>query len=189
MQVPQSQRLDHYRRESMKILQMFKQGLPSGEVEKASIDEAFIDFSRPVREELLRRYPYLATVPPDAPNGIDSPLPIPPPISWEDRGTDVPIDPPQDPPHEQDPSTGGARAEITDASEERIPISEEEVNGEGVNEDDDSTTWHDVALSIAAELMLRIREDIRDKLGYTTSAALLRSSYLATPQSYRRRLD
>ncbi|KAL7279344.1 hypothetical protein ACG7TL_007185 [Trametes sanguinea] len=165
--------LDHYRRESMKVIQMFKEGLPSGEVEKASIDEAFIDFSRPVREELLRRYPYLATVPPDAPNGVDSPLPPPPPILWEGKGTVVPINPPKDPPHEQDPSTDGARVETTDAREESSPISEED--GEGVNEDDDSATWHDVALSIAAELMLRIREDIRDKLGYTTSA--LTASY------------
>ena len=40
----------------------------------------------------------------------------------------------------------------------------------GIQEDDDSTTWHDVALSIAAEFMSKIRHDIYDKLGYSTSA-------------------
>lgn len=33
-----------------------------------------------------------------------------------------------------------------------------------------ATTWHDVALSIGAELMGKIREEVRVKLGYTTSA-------------------
>lgn len=35
-------------------------------------------------------------------------------------------------------------------------------------------TWHDVALSIAAELMDKIRGDVREQLGYTTSAVCLR---------------
>ncbi|KAI0366284.1 DNA/RNA polymerase [Pilatotrama ljubarskyi] len=165
--------LDHYRRESMKIIQMFKEGLPSGEVEKASIDEAFIDFTRPVREELIKRYPYLANVPPDAPNGIDSPLPPPPPISWAGLGTIVPVHPPKDPPKEREPASSSEDVEI--AQEAIGPVTHEE----GVEEDDDSTTWHDVALSIAAELMLRIREDIRTKLGYTTSAGLARNKFLA----------
>lgn len=48
---------------------------------------------------------------------------------------------------------------------------EEDVNElEGVREDDDATTWHDVALSIAAELMDKIRQGIYAKLGYSTSA-------------------
>ena len=128
--------------------------------EKASIDEAFIDFTRPVREELLKRYPYLATVPPDAPNGLDSPLPPPPPISWDGKGTIVPVHPPKE---KQDDAEGSAPAEGQPTS----PGGEED---NVVEEDDEETTWHDVALSIAAELMMRIREDIRDKLGYTTSA-------------------
>ncbi|KAH9902592.1 DNA/RNA polymerase [Cubamyces lactineus] len=169
--------LDHYRRESMKIIQMFKDGLPSGEIEKASIDEAFIDFTRPVREELLKRYPYLAMVPPDAPNGIDSPLPPPPPISWDGLGTVVPVHPPKDPPTKSSPVAVDANGSNT-AEEENADPAQHEVD-EGVAESDDSTTWHDVALSIAAELMLRIREEIRDKLGYTTSAGLARNKFLA----------
>ncbi|KAH9847546.1 DNA/RNA polymerase [Lenzites betulinus] len=174
--------LDHYRRESMKIIQLFKEGLPDGEVEKASIDEAFIDFTRPVREELLKRYPYLATVPSDAPNGIDSPLPPPPPISWDALGTVVPVHPPKVPPTGESATEAGEEAGATDPAvqaQERQYTPVDEAEDEGVNEEDTLTTWHDVALSIAAELMLRIREDIRAKLGYTTSAGLARNKFLA----------
>lgn len=41
------------------------------------------------------------------------------------------------------------------------------------DDDDDprrTPTWHDVALSIAAELMDKIRAQVRIRLGYTTSA-------------------
>jgi DNA polymerase eta len=123
--------------------------------EKASIDEAFIDFTRPVRAELLARYPYLGEVPEDAPNGLDTVLPPPPPISWEGRGILIPITPPPEdqagPPH----GTGTN----TEAEE---------------GDDDAQQTWHDVALSIAAEFMHKIRAEVRIQLGYTTSAVSIR---------------
>ncbi|KAG1747143.1 uncharacterized protein EDB91DRAFT_1048614 [Suillus paluster] len=144
--------LDLYRRESNKIITMFKEALPTGEVEKASIDEAFIDFTRPVRERLLERYPYLAQVPADALDGSDSPLPPPPPVNWDGLGSVIPVTP----------------SEGTDTASEHSNF-----------ETDSSTTWHDVALSIAAELMQKIREDIHSKLGYTTSAGIARNKFLA----------
>lgn len=104
--------------------------------EKASIDEAFMDLTRPVRQILLERYPYLAHVPADALSGLDTPLPPPPQVSWSGLGTIVPIDPAQ----------------------------------ESKEADDIPSTWHDVALSIAAELMEKARQQISAKLGYTTSA-------------------
>ncbi|KII89760.1 hypothetical protein PLICRDRAFT_174599 [Plicaturopsis crispa FD-325 SS-3] len=154
--------LDFYRRESVKILKMFKDGLPGAEIEKASIDEAFIDFSRPVRAIILERYPHLAHVPPDAPNGLDSPLPPPPPISWDGLGALVPVNPP-------DESQG--------------PDKEDEDE----DEDDNATTWHDVALSIAAELMDKVRKDVYKDLGYTLSAGIARNKFLAKlSASYRK---
>jgi DNA polymerase eta len=36
--------------------------------------------------------------------------------------------------------------------------------------EDSLPTWHDVALSIAAEMMQRARDEVRTKLGYSTSA-------------------
>ena len=91
---------------------------------------------------LLERFPYLAQVPPDAPQGLDSPLPPPPPIDWNKLGELVPL-------HPTEENDDG----------ETLPI-----------EDDVTCTWHDVALSISAELMAKIREDIHEQLGYTMSA-------------------
>ncbi|EJU04732.1 DNA/RNA polymerase [Dacryopinax primogenitus] len=78
--------LDHYRRESIKVLRVFQSTLPEAEIERASIDEAFFDLTAPVREEILRRYPYLRDVPSDATDGMDSPLPPAPVIDWTGRG-------------------------------------------------------------------------------------------------------
>jgi DNA polymerase eta len=124
----------------------------SPETEKASIDEAFIDFTRPVREIILERFPYLASIPPD--DGIDTPLPPPPPISWDGLGAVVPI------------STVLEGSDDQPESSTKNNDLEEEVPERG----DQFTSWHDVALSIAAELMEKIRNDVRNKLGYTTSA-------------------
>lgn len=156
---------------------MFKEGLPGGEIERASIDEAFIDFTRPVREELLKRYPYLARVPHDAPDGKDSPLPPPPPIVWNEKSVVIPIKPPppEKPKEESDaegnPPVGDGQEDVDVEKAEEVEADEDEE--EGVEVDDDACTWHDVALSIAAELMAQIRHDIHMKLGYTTSAVRL----------------
>ncbi|KAH8100816.1 DNA/RNA polymerase [Cristinia sonorae] len=161
--------LDHYRRESTKIIQMFKEGLPEGEIERASIDEAFIDFTRPVRDEILKRYPHLAQVPDNAPNGKDSPLPPPPTqILWNEKTTIVPISLP--PPDCAAEGSGIAETKVVQETDEGEPC-----------------TWHDVALSIAAELMAKIRDDIYSKLGYTTSAGIARNKFIAKlAASYRK---
>lgn len=49
-------------------------------------------------------------------------------------------------------------------------ISDDGLEDEIRKGDDELTTWHDVALSIAAELMEKIRGEVRTQLGYTTSA-------------------
>lgn len=102
---------------------------------------------------MLRRYPYLAEVPPDAPLGKDTPLPPPPPVAWDGLGTVIAIHPPL--------------KQSENADEDDKTNSE---GDKGIQEDDNSTTWHDVALSIAAEFMDKIRQDIYTKLGYSTSA-------------------
>ncbi|KAF8223117.1 DNA/RNA polymerase [Tricholoma matsutake] len=145
--------LDYYRRESVKIAQLFKECLPGVEIEKASIDEAFFDFTKPVREILLERHPYLAHVPQE---GLDTPLPPPPPMPWNGLGTVIPINP-----------SGGKEDEDNIDTE--------------VHQDSEyaSMTWHDVALSIAAELMEKARQEVYTKLGYSTSAGIARNKFLA----------
>ncbi|KAF8501401.1 hypothetical protein F5888DRAFT_1226382 [Russula emetica] len=171
--------LDYYRRESAKIIAIFKECSPDGEIEKASIDEAFIDFTRPVRAELLARYPYLGQVPTNAPNGLDTVLPPPPPISWDNRGILIPIDPPSENQAGSSSSHGTGTHAVAD-------------DGDGDDDDDDdprrTRTWHDVALSIAVELMDKIRAQVRIQLGYTTSAGIARNKFLAKlTASYKKR--
>ncbi|EFP78404.2 uncharacterized protein PGTG_04360 [Puccinia graminis f. sp. tritici CRL 75-36-700-3] len=59
--------LDPYRRESVKILKIFSEICPT--IEKASIDEAFLDFSIPDSSSEI---------------SLDDPLPNPPPLDLED---------------------------------------------------------------------------------------------------------
>ena len=77
--------LDPYRRESRKILACIKDILPADlqRVEKASVDEVFIDLSAQVHSLLLKRYPELGL-----PAPYDDPtenLPMPPTtaLDWE----------------------------------------------------------------------------------------------------------
>jgi DNA polymerase eta len=111
---------------------------------------------------MLERYPYLAQAPPDAPDGLDSRLPPPPPIDWVEKGILIPISPSN--------TTGDGNDDDDDDDDD------EEVYDD---ESDSSTTWHDVALSIAAELMESIRKDIHANLGYTTSAVSTRIHSIA----------
>ncbi|KAG6817165.1 hypothetical protein H0H87_012126 [Tephrocybe sp. NHM501043] len=135
---------------------------------KASIDEAFFDFSKRVREVILERYPYLSQVPSDAPNGADTPLPPPPPSSWNDFGhaTVIPINP--TPPEADQQEGAPLAAGVPEVGE--IPI-----------------TWHDIALLIVAELMGVARQQVHEQLGYSTSAGIARNKFLAKlTASYRK---
>ncbi|KAI0522120.1 sister chromatid cohesion protein Eso1 [Xylaria bambusicola] len=83
--------LDPYRLQSRQILALIKQCLPANKqkVEKASIDEVFIDLSAQVHSILLQRFPELTGPPP-----YDDPtekLPLPP-ITALDWKADVLVD-------------------------------------------------------------------------------------------------
>lgn len=100
-----------------------------------------------MRDIILERYPYLGKPPPDAPEGLDTPLPPAPKISYVGLGNLIPVDPTKAPPD----------AKVTT---EMV----EEMEKEG------PTTWHDVGLAIAAELMDKMRKEVHEGLGYLTSA-------------------
>jgi len=94
--------LDPYRRESVKILKIFSESCPT--IEKASIDEAFLDFSIPVRDILCSRYGL--PTPEDLQESsseisLDDPLPQPPRLDWDkllepSQTNIVPLDPDSD---------------------------------------------------------------------------------------------
>ena len=77
--------LDYYRLQSRKAIELVKENMPSElqKVEKASIDEIFLDLSAQVHSVLLERYPELR---PGQDIGLDAPLPSPPSelLDWHD---------------------------------------------------------------------------------------------------------
>ncbi|KAN0066523.1 N-acetyltransferase eso1 [Thecaphora frezii] len=208
--------LDPYRKESNKILAIFKRTCPSGAVEKASIDESYFDLTVEVRKLMVERFPHLKQVPPDDAEsgikGMDRPLPPPPRIGlkqWQKLGHVIPKT------GEVGKSTGIGRPDKEAAKAALLvdaPVGaghvgvEGEVNGEaaapphaswgtdsvdGVTDPTSSqpeelseeealwdrleygeTTWTDVALALGAELMNRVRANVVEELGYTTSAGI-----------------
>ncbi|RMZ80504.1 hypothetical protein DV737_g2949, partial [Chaetothyriales sp. CBS 132003] len=94
--------LDPYRLESRKSLALVKEVLPPApvqRVEKASIDEVFLDLSAQIHGILLERYPELRTAPYDDPTEH---LPLPPgtALNWE---SDALVDLDQDQSEDDDP--------------------------------------------------------------------------------------
>ncbi|KAK4688585.1 DNA polymerase eta, partial [Tremellales sp. Uapishka_1] len=145
--------LDPYRRESLKILAIFKEMVPRGEVEKASIDEAFLDLTPLSIERLLKLHPYLGKVPEDAPDGLDSPLPPAPPIDWRKAGNLFPI---------RGEGKGDEEEEQDGHEEEEIPW-----------------LWEDWMLCLGAEIMGEIREEVWKRLHYTCSAGIAHNKTMA----------
>ncbi|EWC44539.1 hypothetical protein DRE_06711 [Drechslerella stenobrocha 248] len=137
--------LDHYRRESKKILSIFRSNCPK--VEKASVDESFLDLSGMVFERLVKRHDEeLGVIDGElvAPYGDTTEklrLPEVAAVDWADSHL-VDLD-------------GGEDAE------------------------EDAIDWDDIAIGIAAEIVRDIRQQVRDKLGYTCSAGIARNKMLA----------
>ena len=77
--------LDPYRLESRKILALIKESLPEQlqKVEKASIDEVFMDLSAQVRSVLLERFPELSQPPPYDDPTETLPLPSVAALDWQ----------------------------------------------------------------------------------------------------------
>lgn len=127
--------------------------------EKASIDEAYMNLTPLVLERLIGAYPFLAEVPKDAPDGIDSPLPPAPPIDWTGAGHVLPIV------HDDDEDAISENLEDEDGGEER--------------EKARSTCWSDWALRIGADIMVDLRQEIWKRLHYTTSAGVAHNKAMA----------
>ncbi|KAK5998973.1 N-acetyltransferase eso1 [Cladobotryum mycophilum] len=133
--------LDPYRLQSRKILAVVKDSLPRDlqRVEKASIDEVFLDLSAQVHSKLLRRFPELSNPPPY--DDVSEALPLPPIVAldWQ------------------------ADALV------------------GLDEDQEvlDPDWDDVAILIGSEIVRDIRDQVRNKLGYTCSGGIANNKLLS----------
>ncbi|GAA5950553.1 hypothetical protein JCM3765_000526 [Sporobolomyces pararoseus] len=184
--------LDMYRKESRKILSVFQEFCPI--VEKASIDESFLDLTSLVRTQLLERYPSLKTVPTATTStsslGLDTPLPLPQElgidqIKWEQLGNLVPRNGQKKEKLKRFDSNG---TELPPSSSPTKPststeVGEENPKGEEEEEEEEdqepSLTWSDLALSIGAEMVQNIRAETHKRLGYTCSAGIAPNKMLA----------
>jgi DNA polymerase eta len=114
-----------------------------GDIEKASIDEAFLDLTEIVRMKILERCPYLRTLP--AGTSLSDPIPLPPLIEWKDLGLlEVPS----------------------------IPDDEARLPDLGNIRSEQSAAWQAYAFALAAEIMLECRTQVKQQLGYTCSAGI-----------------
>lgn len=194
--------LDMYRKESRKILQVFQEFCPI--VEKASIDESFLDLTSTVRSLLLSNYPQLRTVPP---SGLDTPLPTPREfgifeIDWDDEGkvgnlvpskgqkkeklirmdsNGIPLPSSQSSSPVKPTTTSLEPLEELDldlnaSDEERQEEEEEEDDEEG---GEPELSWSDISLSLGARLVHTIRSTTRERLGYTCSAGIATNKMLS----------
>ncbi|KPV75063.1 uncharacterized protein RHOBADRAFT_15469, partial [Rhodotorula graminis WP1] len=174
--------LDMYRKESRKILAVFSEFCPV--VEKASIDESFLDLTLPVRQLLLERYPSLSALPAGA--TLDEPLPAPADLGitrdsvpWDDLCNLVPF-------------AGQKQDKIKRLDAEGAPVPASSSSpvksstlagcGDGGEDGDDGEpplSWSDIALSLGALLVGDIRNAVRARLGYTCSAGIATNKMLA----------
>ena len=134
--------------------------------EKASIDEAYMNLTPLIIERLIAKYPFLAEVPKDAPDGIDSLLPPAPPIDWADAGYVIPIS-------DNDSDSGEPEEKLEHDFEHGEG---DEDRGEGSSR---TTCWSDWALRIGADIMTELREEIWKRLHYTTSAGVAHNKAMA----------
>jgi len=163
----------------LKILAIFKEMVPKGEigksssskartttdqVEKASIDEAFLDLTPMVIDRLLATHPYLAAPPPDAPEGLDSPLPKAPPIDWTKAGEVFPVN------GEESESTSAEHEHEMEGGGEPFSSQRSDEEPRITKGGDAGATWEDWALCYGAEIMAEIRGEVWKRLHYTCSA-------------------
>jgi DNA polymerase eta len=149
--------LDPYRRESRKIMAVFKATCPMSEVEKASIDESYFDLTLEVRKLILTKYPHLQECPKTG-RGMDEPLPAPPIIDWDNCGALIPV-----------------KSIKTDKE------NDEEETGDPPSQEHQylNPTWTDVALAHGAFLLTKIRAAVMSELGYSTSSGIASNKTLA----------
>lgn len=138
-------------------------------IEKASIDEAYLDFTQPVRDLILERNPHLASVPQTSSLGLDTPLPDPPEIEWDSLGNIVPVLSGD----EEEAKAEGTEAENAAEGKGKVavPSSSQVIK----RPSDPVNAWSDYALSIGAELMQKCRREVLQQLGYTCSAGVARN--------------
>lgn len=143
--------LDPYRRESRKIMKVLKQSCDR--IEKASVDECFMDFGEQVHTELFRLFPILKRG--QDPNTLLPPVPRSLPASLHWNGFVYKSD------KESLKNNSNAAQSFDDTFEP--PVAD----------------WDDICHIIGSNLLFRMRREVYDKLGYTTSGGIANNRVMA----------
>ncbi|ODV77098.1 DNA polymerase eta subunit [Suhomyces tanzawaensis NRRL Y-17324] len=147
--------LDPYRRESRKILKIFQENCDL--VEKASVDESYLDLGRLVYQKLMELFPQLAP----ANRGL---APVLPPIP------------------SKLPSELHWVGEVISTDKEDAYASEQGLLSESQKGEAPVPSvcdWDDVCMLIGSQILLQLRQLVYQKLGYFTSGGLARNKLVA----------
>jgi len=128
-----------------------------------------------VIDRLLAVHPYLAAPPPDAPDGLDSPLPKAPPIDWTKAGEVFPVN--------GEESTTIEAEEGHEGEGGGEPCSSQRSDEPPREPKETGVTWEDWALCFGAEIMAEIRGEVWKRLHYTCSAVSPFVSLIASADS------
>lgn len=157
--------LDPYRRELRKIVKILKRRCDL--VERASVDECYMDFGRLVHARLVELFPELKDL-----GAEEDPLPtipdkFPPQLRWQG---------------EIFPTEG----EENDGKQELLQTGKELENTQLVTSVPDNlrrlpsiSDWDDVCMLIGSQILYQMRVDIYDELNYTTSGGLATTKTVA----------
>ncbi|GAA5878358.1 hypothetical protein JCM8547_007530 [Rhodosporidiobolus lusitaniae] len=180
--------LDMYRKESRKIVAVFSEFCPI--VEKASIDESFLDLTAPVRKLLLAQYPSLSALPPGA--TLDTPLPPPfslgltkDSIDWAGLCNLIPFEGQEKEKlrrlladgTEAPPSSSPVKTSTTPGDAPPVPSTSRSPSPQDYLEP--PLSWSDIALSLGASIVAETRAAVKERLGYTCSAGVAPNKMLA----------
>lgn len=142
--------LDPYRRESRKIMKIFREYCDL--VEKASVDECFLDFGRMVYYRLKELFPELTENGDSNAQSLPSiPTVLPDCLSWIGQVV---------------------------RSENESP----NVDGNSITKEDflpEIRDWDDICILIGSQLLYEVRLQVFKELGYTTSGGLGRNKIIA----------
>lgn len=143
--------LDPYRRESRKIIKIIKQHCDV--VEKASVDECYLDLGREVHKRLLVEFPQLRQLGLELP---DIPPQLPESLYWQ------------------------GEVVRTEAENAELQLRENVSSSQKSSEASPTISdWDDICVLIGAQVLYKIRKLIYDELSYTTSGGIARNKFLA----------
>ncbi|CUM45401.1 uncharacterized protein AC631_02600 [Debaryomyces fabryi] len=143
--------LDPYRRESRKIMKIFREYCDV--VEKASVDECFLDFGRMVYYTLIQLFPELGREVDNINNILPSiPSSLPDSLYWV--GEII--------------KSENEISSLNNDNYQQSPVHYPEIKD-----------WDDVCILIGSQLLYEVRLQIYKELGYTTSGGLGRNKIIA----------